>query len=108
MQIIPTTAQPALAQIAKDGRDYRYIDEAKFDDFEESDLHDPALNILIACQLSAIYGAWHDGQVELVASAWNAGPGSIRRYGGPPAYRETQNFIVRTKGYMVALAAMDD
>lgn len=38
------------------------------------------------------------GSIELALAAYNAGPGAVRRYGGVPPYRETQNYIRKILG----------
>lgn len=40
--------------------------------------------------------------ISLVCAAYNAGPGAVKKYGGVPPYRETQNYIVKVaKWYSV-------
>jgi len=108
-QIIPSTARAVLAELSRQGRDFLYVDEAVFDRFEPDDLYDPALNILIACYLSATYNAKYDGKTDLVVSAWNAGPGAVARYGNrPPPFKETLSMIGRIKGLMDYLGKSDD
>ena len=43
------------------------------------------------------------GNLALALSAYNAGPGAVRKYGGVPPYRETQNYIRRVTSLYKAL-----
>jgi soluble lytic murein transglycosylase-like protein len=95
-QILPSTARSVLDQLAQTERDFEYIDERVFTRFEPDDLHNPALNILIACYLNATYRSMYDDRTDLVIAAWNAGPGAVARYGNrPPPFPETRDLIAR-------------
>ena len=51
----------------------------------------------------------YDGDLTLVAAAYNAGVGALQRYGGVPPYPETQTYVARVlalhQRYREALAA---
>jgi len=100
-QIMPHTGRKAAAAIVASGVDYEYVDEAKLASFHTEYLHDVAINVLIACYLSALYHDQYGGRTDLVAAAWNAGTGAVERYGNrPPPYGETRGLLQRVHDYM--------
>jgi soluble lytic murein transglycosylase-like protein len=63
-----------------------------------SDLHDPYQNLRAgAAHLRDLLDEF-DGNVTLALAAYNAGSGAVRRYGGVPAYRETQDYVKKIEG----------
>jgi soluble lytic murein transglycosylase-like protein len=63
-----------------------------------TNLHDPYQNLKAgAAHLRDLLDEF-DGNVTLALAAYNAGSGAVRRYGGVPAYAETQNYVKKIEG----------
>jgi soluble lytic murein transglycosylase-like protein len=65
-----------------------------------SDLHDPYQNLRAgAAHLRDLLDEF-DGNVTLALAAYNAGSGAVHRYGGVPAYQETQQYVKKIEGQL--------
>jgi len=62
---------------------------------EVSDAFDPALNIDGGARYLSGLLKQFDGDVNLAAAAYNAGPGAVQKYGGVPPYEETREYVRR-------------
>ncbi|TNE73795.1 lytic transglycosylase domain-containing protein [bacterium] len=99
-QITIETGRIAAKELYNTKFDFKFVDENKLKDLNENDLFDPAINILICCYLVDKYNANYNGNLALIISAWNAGPGSITQYKGYPPYDETLTLIARVNSYL--------
>ena len=73
-------------------------DEVK--DMKVSDPYDAEQNIMAATRLLAAHLKKFDGDYTLAAAAYNAGSGAVKKYGGVPPYKETQNYVKKINQYM--------
>ncbi|HSR10638.1 MAG TPA: lytic transglycosylase domain-containing protein [Thermodesulfobacteriota bacterium] len=65
-----------------------------------SDPFDPMANIRGGVQYLGNLLSEFSGDVTLALAAYNAGPASVRKYGGVPPYSETRNFVQKVQeGY---------
>lgn len=98
-QITLETGKVAAKELYNMNYDFKYVDENKLKNLQQSDLFDPAINLLICTYLIDKYNSAYNGNLALIISAWNAGPGSVIRYKGYPPYDETLTLIARVNSY---------
>jgi TPR repeat protein len=67
--------------------------------FNVSDSFDPRQNIRGGLAYLRWLLAYFEGDVRLVAAAYNAGEGAVERYAGVPPYAETRAYVARVLGY---------
>ena len=69
-------------------------------EFGVTDPFDPKQNIMAAAKLLKAHLDKFDGNYTLAAAAYNAGSGTVKKYGGVPPYNETQNYVKKINKYM--------
>ena len=67
-----------------------------------SNAYDPMQNIAGSIKLISGHLSKY-GQLSLALSAYNAGPGAVKKYGGVPPYRETRNYVAKVTAIYKAL-----
>ena len=66
------------------------------------DPHDPYQSLRAGAQHLRKLLIEFDGSVPLALAAYNAGTGAVKKYGGIPRYRETQDYVRKVRARMEA------
>ena len=67
-----------------------------------NDRFDPEQNIMGGAKYLRQMLDQFDNNIETALAAYNAGPGNVKKYGGIPPFKETQNYVTKVLNYFNA------
>jgi soluble lytic murein transglycosylase-like protein len=68
-------------------------------------IHDPAANIEAGVKHLKMLSDLYDGDIPLIAAAYNAGQGTVAKFDGVPPFEETRTYVERVVSYYNSFAA---
>ena len=80
---------------AKGARGLMQLMEETADCLGITDIFDPRENIIAGTRYLKQLLDEHNGDMKLALAAYNAGPNTVKQYGGIPPYKETRHYISR-------------
>jgi soluble lytic murein transglycosylase-like protein len=91
------SAYQSDAQSPKGAQGLMQLMPATQAELDVADPFDPEENIRGGARYLSQLLTQFNGNFELAAAAYNAGPGAVNKYGGVPPYDETQEYVRRVK-----------
>ena len=67
-----------------------------------TNIFDPEQNVMGGAKYLRQMLDQFNGDTEIALAAYNAGPGAVKKYGGIPPYKETQNYVQKVLNYYQA------
>lgn len=64
-----------------------------------TDSYDPTANVYGGVRYLKWLLQTFEGNADFAVAAYNAGEGNVRRFGGVPPFRETQNYVTRVQSF---------
>ena len=68
-------------------------------------IHDPEANVEAGVRHLKMLSHLYDGDIPLIAAAYNAGQGTVAKFDGIPPFEETQTYVERVLSYYNSFAA---
>jgi hypothetical protein len=68
-------------------------------------IDDPESNVEAGVQHLKMLSRLYDGDIPLIAAAYNAGQGTVAKFDGVPPFEETRNYVERVVSYYNSFAA---
>jgi hypothetical protein len=68
-------------------------------------IHDPEANVEAGVKHLKMLSDLYDGDIPLIAAAYNVGQGTVAKFDGIPPFEETRNYVERVVSYYNSFAA---
>ena len=68
-------------------------------------IHDPGANVEAGVQHLKMLSRLYDGDIPLIAAAYNAGQGTVAKFDGIPPFEETRTYVERVVSYYNSFGA---